>query len=228
MSRRCCGGGQKAASAREPDLFIPALETSSLIIPVGRWILRTACEAVARWERQGIGPARLAVNLSAIQFRDQELLATVSRTIKETGIRPEMLELEITESVVMSEGPQINRVLDGLHDLGVRICIDDFGTGYSNLRYLAEMPLDTIKVAREFVCEIGRKSASEEVVKTIVNLAHNLGLGLVAEGVETTEQRDFLNSIGCECAQGYLFSRPVIEGDALQLLQTAGDSALSA
>jgi EAL domain-containing protein (putative c-di-GMP-specific phosphodiesterase class I) len=136
--------------------------------------------------------------------------------------------LEITESVVMTHGWRMNRVLEGLHDLGVRVSIDDFGTGYSNLRYLAEMPLDTIKIAREFICEIGKKSTSEEVVKTIVNLAHSMGLSLVAEGVETTEQRDFLKSIGCEYGQGYLFSKPMTEKDTLNLLHQSDDSALSA
>ncbi|HEX3142295.1 MAG TPA: EAL domain-containing protein, partial [Rhizobacter sp.] len=169
-----------------------------------------ACAAVASWNRQRSEPLKMAVNLSARQFGEgNELIETVQGALTATGCRPEWLELEITESLLLDGSEGVRQSLEALAAMGITIAIDDFGTGYSALGYLTRLPVQTLKIDRSFVSELPNNTRSAELVKAIVSVGRSLNMVLVAEGVETTEQAAYLNSVGCHLAQGYLFSRPV-------------------
>ncbi len=194
-----------------PDRFIPVAEESGLIIPIGAWVLRQACDQLRAWhdDRAG-GPRRsVEVNLSARQIDDPEIVATVERVLDVTGVAPEHLTLEITESALMRDTTVASRVLDALKALGVTLAIDDFGTGYSSLSHLQRFPLDILKIDKSFVDELGAGRSGTEIVAAVVKLAHALGLQVIAEGVETEQQLAVLKSLDCDFAQGYLFSRPM-------------------
>jgi diguanylate cyclase (GGDEF)-like protein len=194
-----------------PYRFIPVAEESGLIIPIGAWVLEQACHQLRDWHHQdGDGPmGSIEVNLSARQIDDPFIVSTVEDILSRTGLAPEHLTLEITESALMKDASSAMGVLQALKELGVMLAIDDFGTGYSSLSYLQRFPLDILKVDRSFVEELGVSSESEEIVFAVINLAHALGLRVVAEGVETAEQLDVLESFQCDLAQGYLFARPL-------------------
>ena len=199
-----------------PAEFIPVAEETGLIVPIGRWVLEEACRRAVAWRNSGetVEDFVMGVNLSARQFADKGLVGDVSRILRETGLAPGALELEITESVVMDDAPATANIFRGLKALGVRISIDDFGTGYSSLAYLKRFPVDFLKIDRSFVGNIGRKGESSEdavIVAGIVSLARDLGLRVVAEGVETAEQLLKVREVGCDLAQGYYFSRPLPE-----------------
>jgi len=198
-----------------PYRFIPVAEESGLIIPIGEWVLEEACRQLCDWQRGcGTGPrGSVDVNLSARQIDHPELVDTVERILASTGLPPENLTLEITESALMKDAASALQVLRALKGLGVVLAIDDFGTGYSSLSYLQRFPLDILKVDKSFVDELGTEHGGEEIVAAVVNLAHALGLGVVAEGVETVRQFEVLRSLGCDFAQGYLFSRPLSAAD---------------
>jgi len=200
-----------------PDRFIPVAEESGLIIPIGAWVLEEACRQLRHWRESGeSGPAgRMEVNLSARQIDHPELVSTVEGILEQTGLPPENLTLEITESALMRDAVSALQVLQALKSIGVALAIDDFGTGYSSLSYLQRFPLDILKVDKSFVDELGLDQGTE-IVAAVINLAHALGLNVVAEGVETQEQLTALQQLGCDYAQGYLFSCPV---PALQLAQ---------
>ncbi|WP_043743581.1 EAL domain-containing protein [Paramagnetospirillum magneticum] len=205
-----------------PVDFIPLAEAMGVISDIGEWVLRTACRQCKHWMDLGLPPVRIAVNVSAQQFVETDVPEVVARALRETGLPPQYLELELTETVLMQRVDEVVAVLKSLRAMGVRISIDDFGTGYSSLSYLKRMPIDALKVDRSFVNDIfdGQSKVTEdgaEIVSTIINLAHNLKLKAIAEGVETPEQAEFLRSKGCDEVQGYLISRPVSGEDLISL-----------
>jgi predicted signal transduction protein with EAL and GGDEF domain len=206
-----------------PGSFISAAEDTGLILWIGNWILREACRQVCAWNRQFPcqPPFTVAVNISAKQFAQADLVDQVGRILRECGLAPGSLKLELTESVTMRDEERTTRILSRLRALGVRLCIDDFGTGYSSLSYLRRFALDLLKIDRSFVSEMLSNSESLEIVKTILSLGSNLGMEVVAEGVETAEQASLLKSIGCEYAQGYFFSWPLDSAGVERTLLTA-------
>jgi diguanylate cyclase (GGDEF)-like protein/PAS domain S-box-containing protein len=191
-----------------PARFIPLAEETGLIIPIGEWVLRSACQQMCRWAKDGHGDLRVAVNLSPRQFRQADMVATIRDILTETGANAHQLELEITESIAMQD-PESSRVLlQELSDLGIAIAIDDFGTGYSSLAYLKRFPIDHLKIDQSFVYGIPGDGDSNNIVRSIIALGKSLGLTVIAEGVETEAQRAFLQAEGCDEMQGYLHSRP--------------------
>lgn len=200
---------QKKQDMVMPGQFIPLLEETSLIVPVGEWVLRQACADHIAWEQQGCGAIPVAVNLSARQFRDKGLVNMIKSVIKESGINPRMIELEITESCVM-ENPEVAlEILTACHDMGMRVAIDDFGTGYSSLSYLKRFPLDVLKIDQSFVADIPDNEDDAAIIDTIIAMAHRLKLDVIAEGVETEAQATFLRDHGCDNMQGFLYGRPM-------------------
>ncbi|MBF0144439.1 MAG: EAL domain-containing protein, partial [Magnetococcales bacterium] len=201
-----------------PGEFIPVAEETGLILPLGEWILRQACRTNRQFIDAGLGPFRMAVNLSPRQFQRKDLASMVAGILAETGLPPANLELEITESMVMTDVDKVIATLTELTNLGVHISMDDFGTGYSSLSYLRKLPIHSLKVDRSFVSELPANPEDAAIVTAIVALAHNLGLLVVAEGVETPGQLEFLRQLGCEEYQGFLFSRPLSTDNIRQLL----------
>jgi diguanylate cyclase (GGDEF)-like protein/PAS domain S-box-containing protein len=196
-----------------PDAFITIAEETGLIVPIGEWVLRTACAQQVAWRQAGLTDLRIAVNLSARQFRQPGLDAMVARVLAETGCPAARLELEITESVLMERPDSAAQTLQRLSDMGVQLAIDDFGTGYSSLSYLKRFPINALKIDRSFVRDIAAKSAASNddgaIAAAVIALAHSMGLTVVAEGVETEQQRDFLRQLHCDQAQGFYFSEPM-------------------
>jgi len=192
-----------------PADFIPLAEETGLIVPLGEWVLHTVCAQIKNRQVAGLDPLRIAVNLSACQFRQTMLRQQVRRILDNTGVAPEWLELELTESVIMDDIQTSSTILRELKSMGVGISMDDFGTGYSSLSLLKRLPLDTLKIDRSFVRDITTDADDAAIVDAVISLAHSLRLRVIAEGVETGEQLDFLNSRGCDEVQGYLFSRPL-------------------
>lgn len=209
--------------AVSPSCFIPLAEDSSLIISLGEWALRKACTQAAEWRKAGHPKLRISVNVSALQFNRPDWVDTVRNALRDTQLPPEALELEITESLLLESERETTSNLFELRKLGVGVAIDDFGTGYSSLSYLHKLPISTLKIDQSFVREIsahpehGQESAP--IIRTIITLAHNLGMSVVAEGVETEVQRDVLVRLGCEGLQGYFLHRPLDVGQAGKLLE---------
>ncbi len=200
--------------------FILLAESSGMIIPLGEWVLRTACAQNKAWQQLGLAPVRVAVNLSALQFGDENnLLSMVREVLQETGLESRWLELEITESAAMNNPKLTIEVLTTLRDLGVRIAIDDFGTGYSSLSYLQRFPIDTLKIDRSFVKDVMVDSESAAITHSIVHLAHSLGLETVAEGVEGAGQEAYLRKLNCTYVQGYYYSRPLPANEMTVMLR---------
>ena len=192
-----------------PQRFIALAEETGLIVPIGKWVLQTACAQNKAWQDEGLPPIVVSVNVSARQFRQESLVQTVAEVLRDTGLDARYLELELTESMVMHDAPQLVAMLDQLKDLGVQMSVDDFGTGYSSLSYLKRFPVDRLKIDRSFVEHIASDADDATIVRTIIALGHNLGLKVVAEGVESEEQLRFLRSNLCDEAQGFLMGRPV-------------------
>jgi diguanylate cyclase (GGDEF)-like protein len=201
-----------------PGDFIAILEDTGLIESVGKWVLRTVCEQIKHWQDRALPLRSVAVNLSARQFREKNLDRIVADIIAAAGIEPRWLEFELTESILMQDTQQTAAMLRNLKTLGIGIAVDDFGTGYSSLAYLKRFPLDTLKIDREFVRDCVSDPNDAAIAQSIVSLAHGLGLKVIAEGVETQEQLDYLASVGCDEMQGYYFSRPVSEADCTRML----------
>ncbi len=198
-----------------PVEFIPVAEDTGLIVAIGRWVLREACRQNAEWQRAGLRPLRVAVNLSARQFRSGNLLDEVDAALAETGLPVSSLELEITESMVMDDPESVIQLLGALHDRGIHIALDDFGTGHSSLAYLKRFPIDCLKVDRAFIKDTPENIDDVAIAKTIIAMAQALGLSTVAEGVETELQLELLKSLGCDQIQGYYFSKPLAAEDFL-------------
>ncbi len=202
-----------------PQEFIPWAEDAGLIVPLGEWVLRTACTQAKAWQDGGLPPLRVAVNLSARQFQHSDLLEMVASVFAETGLEPNYLELEITESIAMQNGELTINVLRGLRDLGIRIGIDDFGTGYSSLSNLKNFPIDTLKIDQSFVRDLTTDPNDAAIATTVIAMAHSLNLKVIAEGVETPEQLDFLKERGCHEVQGYLISKALPASALKKLLK---------
>ncbi len=202
-----------------PGRFIPVAEEAGLIVPIGQWVLRTACSQLLAWQRTGLGQIPISVNISAIQLRHPDFVDLVGDVLAETGFSPEWLDLEITEGMVMSRTENMIARLEALKALGLSLSVDDFGTGYSNLGYLNSFPLDRLKIDQSFVSGLPEDENAASIVRALLGLAHNLGLEVVAEGVETMAQAEFLIGCGCERAQGYLFGRPLSVSEAEQRLR---------
>ena len=192
-----------------PAEFIGVAEESGLIVPLGEMVLRTACAQSRAWQEAGLPSVRMAVNLSARQFQQSDLVERVAQVLQETGLAPHLLDLEITESIAMKSLGSTITTLHGLKRIGVGIAIDDFGTGHSSLGYLRDFPVHVLKVDRSFVRDLTTDPKDAAVVAAIIGLAHTLDLEVTAEGVETEEQLAFLREHGCDEYQGYLFSKPV-------------------
>ncbi len=203
-----------------PLEFIPLAEETGLIVPIGEWVLRTACSQLRAWHDEGIEFLRMAINISAVQLRDPCFVDLVEMVIRETGIKPETLELELTETILMDQTKAIVDELLRLRTFGVHISIDDFGTGYSSLNYLQNFPIDTLKIDRSFIDKLAANGDQRKIVETILMLGENLGLDVVAEGIETAEQLAKLQAINCRRGQGYFFSKP-LEGRAVRSLLAA-------
>jgi EAL domain-containing protein (putative c-di-GMP-specific phosphodiesterase class I) len=192
-----------------PGRFIGLAEEMGLIVPIGAWAMREACAQTRAWQLAGLGELRVAVNLSARQFAQKGLLQAVADVLQSTGLEARFLDLELTESMVMSDVEHAIAILRNLKGLGIHISIDDFGTGYSSLSYLRRFPIDVLKIDQSFVNDISVDADDAAIVESIISLAHSLRLSVVAEGVETAEQLAFLRAHGCEQMQGYFFSRPL-------------------
>lgn len=197
-----------------PARFIPVLEETGMVVEVGEWAIREACQQHCRWIEAGLAPVRIAVNLSARQLREMSFVSVLQKLLTETGVGPDGIEIEITESMIMSDKDSAISALTELHDLGVRVAMDDFGTGYSSLSYLRQFPIDTIKIDRSFVADISTSLEAAEIIRTIISMGQTLNKSIVAEGVETEEQLEILRSYRCDQVQGYLISYPV-PGDEL-------------
>ena len=209
-----------------PAAFIPLAEECGLIGAIGEWVLREACRQGRAWQQAGLLPIRIAVNVSASQFRAGNLVETINRALADAGLEARFLEVELTESAVMSDPEESIKILEQLSDMGVLVSVDDFGTGYSSMSYLRRFPIDQLKIDRSFLSEITARSDDASIVGAIVSLAHNLRLKVVAEGVETAAQLDLLKTLGCDQYQGYQFSPavPAAEFEALMRGDFAGDA----
>ncbi|MEC4718570.1 EAL domain-containing protein [Noviherbaspirillum sp. CPCC 100848] len=202
-----------------PDRFIELAEEIGLIVPIGAWVLRTACRQCVAWQRAGLGQLRVAVNLSPLQFYQEDLVHTVKGVLAESGLAPHLLELELTESMMMNDIEHAVCILRDLKSIGVHLSIDDFGTGYSSLSYLKRFPIDLLKIDQSFVRDITIDPDDEAIVLSIISLAHSLRLKVIAEGVETEAQLAYLKRHGCDYMQGYYFSRPLPAQAFEQLLR---------
>lgn len=203
-----------------PDGFIPLAEECGLIGEIGEWVVREACRQARAWQDAGLPPMRISVNLSPSQFRGSGLTQRISRALEDMGLEPHYLEIELTESAVMSDPEESITILEQLSEMGVLVSVDDFGTGYSSMSYLRRLPIDKLKIDRVFINEIVSRPEDASIVRAIVSLAHSLRLKVVAEGVETHAQLDFLKAVGCDEYQGYHFSRPVPAAEFERLVRT--------
>jgi EAL domain-containing protein (putative c-di-GMP-specific phosphodiesterase class I) len=192
-----------------PDEFIRITEETGIIVPVGRWVLKTACTQTKRWHDMGFSDLFVAVNLSARQLQESDFEQMVIEIIDESGLPPEHLKLEVTESSVIQNPEVCIAKMKTLRARGITFSIDDFGTGYSSLSYLKRFPIDSLKIDRSFISDAMNNKGDQEIIKTIIAMAHNLDIDAVAEGVETQDQKDFLASHGCNSMQGFLFAHPV-------------------
>jgi len=204
-----------------PAEFITTAEETGMIIPIGQWVLREACERARAWNESypNSPPVTMSVNISFKQFAQPDLIIQIRQALQQSGLDPALLKLEITESLAMSDAERSETILWLLKGLGIGLSIDDFGTGYSSLSYLRRFPVNTLKIDRSFIAGIGNDTESAEIVRTIVTLSHNLGLDVVAEGVETPDHAAMLKEFGCEFAQGYLYYKPLDRAAAEALLE---------
>ncbi len=209
-----------------PSAFIPVAEDSGLIVPLSQWVIRQACTQARAWQAAGLPPICLSVNISAIDFRQRDFVANLVAILEHTGLAPQLLELEITESVLMQNVEDTHTTLRKIKALGVRLSIDDFGTGYSSLSYLRRFPIDVLKIDQSFIRGLSSNSQDAQLISAIISLGKSLDLNIVAEGVETIEQLQFLIAHQCEEGQGFLFSKAVAADDFARLLHTGQPSLL--
>jgi diguanylate cyclase (GGDEF)-like protein len=206
-----------------PMQFIPLAEETGLIVPIGRWVLKEACGQNMAWQRRGLRPVSMAVNLSPRQFADPNLLHDVDEALFASGMSPVLLQLEVTESMVMRNVARAIRVLDAIQSRGIRIAIDDFGTGHSSMSLMKQFPIDTIKIDRSFVRDLAEDPEDQAIAQAIISMGKALGMTVVAEGVETVEQQTFLREQGCDEMQGYLISKPVPAREFAELLRAPAE-----
>jgi EAL domain-containing protein (putative c-di-GMP-specific phosphodiesterase class I) len=204
-----------------PGAFIEMLAASPIAAAVGSWVLRTACETAASWRSMGLQPTRVAVNLFPSQFHGPSFVAELEEVLAATGLPPDSLELEITENIALNRNAATLAPLRRLRELGVHIALDDFGTGFASLSFLTQMPLTRIKIDQSFVRGLPDDHQLVAIVRSLIAMAHNLGLGVIAEGVETVAQANFLRSEGCDEAQGFLFAKPLTASAFEALLRAA-------
>jgi diguanylate cyclase (GGDEF)-like protein len=202
-----------------PGQFIPLAEETGLIVPIGRWALMTACKQNMAWQRRGLRPVSMAVNLSPRQFIDENLLQDIDEALAASGMSPVLLQIEVTESMMMRDVERAREVLDAIQSRGIRIAIDDFGTGYSSMSLMKQFPIDTIKIDRSFVRDLPDDTEDQAIAQAIISMGRALGMTIVAEGVETLEQEQFLRAHGCDEMQGFLFSRPLSSEQLADLLR---------
>jgi EAL domain-containing protein (putative c-di-GMP-specific phosphodiesterase class I) len=202
-----------------PGQFIPLAEETGLIVPIGRWVLEEACAQNMAWQRRGLRPVTMAVNLSPRQFADPNLLHDVDEALVASGMSPVLLQLEVTESMVMRNVSRAIKVLDAIQSRGIRLAIDDFGTGYSSMSLMKQFPIDTIKIDRSFVRDLPVDSEDQAIAQAIISMGKALGMTVIAEGVETVEQEAFLRSHACDEMQGFLFSKPLPAKQMADLLR---------
>ncbi len=205
-----------------PAQFIPLAEQTGLIVPIGAWVMRTACEQVMLWQRSGLAPLRVAVNLSPLQLKAHDLLEAIDTTLSATGLDPRQLELEITETAVMDDPELAQRQLEAISDRGIRVAMDDFGIGYSSMSLLKLFPVDTLKIDCSFVRDLVTDRDDRAIIVAIISMAKAVGIRIVAEGVETNEQLAFLREQGCDEVQGFLFSRPLPVDQLMAVFNTVG------
>jgi diguanylate cyclase (GGDEF)-like protein len=211
-----------------PAQFIPLAEDTGLIVPIGRWILRAACRQNVAWHRSGLPRMIIAVNLSPRQFKDPALLDDIAAALEETGLSPQLLELEITESMIMHDVDRAVERAAAIKDLGVRLAIDDFGTGYSSLSQLKRFPIDTLKIDRSFVRDVPDNPEDRAIAEAIISLGKTLGVTVVAEGVESAKQLEFLREHDCDEMQGFYFGRPCHPDAFAELLEVESNQILPA
>jgi diguanylate cyclase (GGDEF)-like protein len=204
-----------------PMQFIPLAEETGLIVPIGRWVLKEACAQNMAWQRRGLRPLSMAVNLSPRQFADVHLLQDIDEALAASGMSPVLLQLEVTESMVMRNVSRAVKVLDAIQSRGIRLAIDDFGTGYSSMSLMKQFPIDTIKIDRSFVRDLSKDSEDQAIAQAIISMGKALGMTVVAEGVETIEQETFLRNHACDEMQGFLFSKPLPPQELANLLRAA-------
>jgi EAL domain-containing protein (putative c-di-GMP-specific phosphodiesterase class I) len=208
-----------------PGQFIPLAEETGVIVPIGRWVLKEACAQNMAWQRRGLRPVTMAVNLSPRQFTDEGLLRDVDEALLASAMSPVLLQLEVTESMVMRNVSRAVRVLDAIQSRGIRLAIDDFGTGYSSMSLMKQFPIDTIKIDRSFVRDLAEDSEDQAIAQAIISMGKALGMTIVAEGVETLEQQEFLRAHACDEMQGFLFSKPLPPRELAELLCSASAGA---
>jgi EAL domain-containing protein (putative c-di-GMP-specific phosphodiesterase class I) len=202
-----------------PTQLIPVAEETGLIVPIGRWVMKTACAQNVAWQRQGLPAISMAVNLSLCQLTDDNLLKDIKAALEESGMDPNLLELEITESMVMHNPTRLIAVLNNIREMGVRLAIDDFGTGYSSLAQIKNFPVNTLKVDRSFIRNLPKDSDNKAITEAIIVMGKNLRLTVVAEGVETKEEENFLREQVCDEMQGFYFSKPIAPDKFADLLR---------
>ncbi len=200
---------RKDGSLMPPGMFIPVAEQSSLIVPMGAQIMENACRDCQAWQAQGLAGIRVAVNVSSVQFADDDLAVLTEEVLTRTGLEPALLELEVTESGLLAEVDEVIASLQKLHELGIELALDDFGTGYSSLSYLKTLPVDRLKIDREFVRDLLNNSDDQAILKMIVELGQQLNLKILAEGVEEAEQLALLKASGCQEVQGFYYAKPL-------------------
>jgi EAL domain-containing protein (putative c-di-GMP-specific phosphodiesterase class I) len=208
-----------------PVKFIPLAEETGMILPLGEWVLRTACRDAAQWNRESPEPLRVSVNLSLRQLEQSDLVDRVRQALEDFGLPPELLDLEITESVASRDIASTRTLMLELRDLGVHLSLDDFGTGYSSLSHLSSLPMNTVKIDRSFVRTLLEAPKNAAIARSIIHMAHSLDLRVVAEGVEEAEQLEFLESNRCDLVQGYLYSPPVPASAFGALLKQQNENA---
>jgi EAL domain-containing protein (putative c-di-GMP-specific phosphodiesterase class I) len=208
-----------------PAQFIPLAEETGLIVPIGRWVLREACAQNMAWQRRGLRPVSMAVNLSPRQFIDPNLLNDIDDALASCGMSPTLLQIEVTESMMMQDVSRALEVLNAIQSRGIALAIDDFGTGYSSMSLMKQFPIDTLKIDRSFVRNLPDDNEDQAIAQAIISMGKALGMTIVAEGVETTAQETFLRDHACDEMQGYLFSRPVVPEQMAELLRPSLDVA---
>jgi EAL domain-containing protein (putative c-di-GMP-specific phosphodiesterase class I) len=211
-----------------PDKFIRIAENSGLIVPIGEWVLRTACSQARKWQDEGLPAVPVAVNVSAVQFRREGFCELIQKVLHETGLAPQYLELELTESLLLSSADVTFSVLQELKALGLKLAIDDFGTGYSSLSYLKHFPVSKLKIDRSFIRDVAVNPDDEAITTAIISMAKSLNLKVIAEGVENEAQMSFLRAHQCDEIQGYYFSKPLTVDAVVDKLRGTAVHALSA